>query len=635
MALHAIDHNNIPYMVEGITTVEEQLNGDDSLTIELTDSPINKDVIKNITESWKFSGVEGNNDRTVYVVKRKAVSTIGKFKKLVINAIPLFNEVFNTTRLYNYYEGEFTADAVLSSLFNGSGFTYQLPPTFTSSKYIESYGDGQTKLEIFNNVLETFELEFKVNGNTVELSKYLVNRPDYIISDTINAANVQQEIDGFNFYTYAKGYADVTDGDPNSLAGISREYTHPLASVPGVGKKHAPPLRLSEETDPAKLEAALKTYVDNSLKVSITSDFISLRKQYPEAVPKKADEVMFVANNISYKQMVRIVGITTKRNHMGDIITQSVTYGDQPLAKRHKANVNFATQFINELVKGRRTISSTMLDSAISTATSLILNAKTQLDFTSSLGIVAKNPDNPQEMVVFNSAGLGISKNGGKTFRNAITGAGMVADVITSGTLNTQLVKIEGTTGAFVITGDTLTSVDVKNPDKKTVISAGNVSVWGGGFSAYRPSGVPWTVNGVPKNELVVQRIWFTSPGVSHTGQMFQSANTTPSSFEAAYFNHNGSKLTFTMAYTLAPNSASSSVYGFIRVREFGATGTPKEWMAQVLVKRGSIDYISESVDIGEPGYEERSFYLEFWIDPASAPSNTMAVRCNKIAQRG
>lgn len=351
MSLHAIDHNNNHYMVEGITTVEEQLNGDDSLTIELADSPINAPVTANITESWKFSGVEGNNDRTVYVVKRKAVTTVGKFKKLVINAIPLFNEVFNTTRLYDYHEGEFTADAVLSSLFNGSGFTYKLPPLFASSKYIESYGDGQTKLEIFNLVLETFELEFKVNGNEIELSKYLVNRPDYIISDTINASNVQQEIDGFNFYTYAVGYADVSDGDPNNLAGIQREYTHPLASVPGIGKKHAPPLRLGEETDPAKLDAALKTYVDNSLKVSITSDFISLRKQYPEAVPKKADEVMFTANNIDYKQMVRIVGITTKRNHMGDILSQSVTYGDQPLAKRHKANINFATQFINELVK--------------------------------------------------------------------------------------------------------------------------------------------------------------------------------------------------------------------------------------------------------------------------------------------
>ncbi|MEK4815783.1 phage tail protein [Macrococcus sp. FSL R5-0951] len=435
MTLRAIDLNGVPFMIEGTTTLDEQINSDTTLTVELFDTPVNKPITSKITESWRISGVNGPGDNIEYVVKRKEVKPGRRTKVLTLNCVPYFIELLNTRRLYKNYEGEYAIKSVLDTVFSDLPFSYNFKETVDTSKYIDSFGNGQTKLEVFKMILETWELEFKIENNVFKLSKYINRKPDYFISDEINAYNVVQEVDGTNFYTYARGYGDLDSDDPLESAGIKATYTHPLANVPMIGIKEAPPLRLEDETNRDRLKAKLKKYVDASLKISITCDFISLQKEWPQAVPKLADEAMFKANNIDYSQVVRLISISTKRNHKGEILSQSVTFGDMPLGRRHRVNVNHAAQYINDLKNGNRKLPSSVLEKAILDASSLILNAQTELDFGSSLGIVARDKTDANNLVVFNSGGVGLSRNGGKTFENAITALGINATAITTGEL--------------------------------------------------------------------------------------------------------------------------------------------------------------------------------------------------------
>lgn len=435
MTLRAIDLNGVPFMIEGTTTLDEQINSDTTLTVELFDTPVNKPITSKITESWRISGVNGPGDNVEYVVKRKEVKPGRRAKVLTLNCVPYFIEVLNTRRIYTNFEGEYDIKTVLDTVFRALPFSYELNEPVDTSKYMEGYGNGQTKLEVFKTALETWELEFKIENGIFKLSKYINRKPDYFISDEINAYNVVQEVDGTNFFNFAMGYADLGSDDPLESAGIIEPYKHPLADIMQMGIKEGPPLKLEDETNRDRLKAKLKKYVETSLKISITCDFISLQKEWPQAVPKIADEVMFKANNIDYSQVVRLIAISTKRNHKGDILSQATTFGDAPLGKRHRADVNHATQYVKDLANARRRLPQGALDKATQLASSLILAAKTELDFTSSLGIVARDKTDANNIVVLNSAGLGVSNDGGKSFGNAVTGAGINATMITTGTM--------------------------------------------------------------------------------------------------------------------------------------------------------------------------------------------------------
>ena len=71
------------------------------------------------------------------------------------------------------------------------------------------------------------------------------------------------------------------------------------------------------------------------------------------------------------------------------------------------------------------------------------MNAQTELKFTKN-GILAIEKDNSNRLVILNSAGLGVSTDGGKTFGSAITAEGVNASAIHTGIL--KAINIEGVT---------------------------------------------------------------------------------------------------------------------------------------------------------------------------------------------
>lgn len=624
--LRIIDLNGKHYPVEGTTTLEEQLSSDEKLTVRIPYSENNSKFIDQVSSKWRIKGVKGYDDNTEYIVDIISRSNVGKKPKLELKCTLYGIELMRNKRYYDYHDTGYSLSGVMNAVFKDIPLTYRIVDDYDHNIEMESFGDGQSVLEIFSTAIELWEMEFVINGSVVEIYKHVVRRPNYILHDNINAKNVNLEEDGTNFYTYVRAYGDINEGEPLADAGVSTSYTHPLANVAMIGKKEAPPIKLinNDNTSPyasvikSQLEQMAKDLVDNSLKITVTADFIAL-KDYPEAFPRIADEITFRATNINYEVIVRLIGITTDRTNKGEILKQTVTFGDQPRFKRHVNNINFAAQFISDLHANKVKISNTMLDSAIQVATQMLLNARTELKFTEASGIWAVNKQNPQEVVVYNSAGLGISDDGGTTFRNAITGAGIVADAITSGTLDTRLLTISGTTGVFTISGDRLLAVDPNNTNKWVEIAPGQVTINGGGLTVNRPDGgTPTIFNGMISMALGVWRYHpqFMNNAVSIDGVFFKTSSIDAVVFDAFALKHDSRYLTVELECRMSGNETTS---GAVSVTDFGYTA---KGLYQASIFRGtSPQSVKFKIDLGVPTGELRYIYLNLKTGNSSIPA--------------
>ena len=105
---------------------------------------------------------------------------------------------------------------------------------------------------------------------------------------------------------------------------------------------------------------------------------------------------------------------------------------------------------------------------------------------------------NRNNQLTLNSSGLMISTDGSRTAKTALTAEGIVADAITSGSLNTQLVTVVGREGYFYIDGDMLLAQD-PNSLSQTILNPR-------GLQITRPDGGVYMVDGIPNVSMEVQK---------------------------------------------------------------------------------------------------------------------------------
>jgi len=437
--MHITDLTGKQYPAQLTSTLDAELNGNQSLSATILPTKVNKDFIDDITEMWTITDHDSVEHRIIHVVRRGK----GDDMTVDIKAIPLFYDVMDTLRIYDRYDEHMTAQLAFSRIFEDTGFSFTLNGSFDAVQW-EGFGDGETRLETFKRSLERYKCEFRIVGNIVYLEHQIGNDTNHQYRHKLNASNIVQEVDANELWTYAKGYGDYGDGGGGEdwqNAKLTREYTSPLAKI--IGIRHAPPIKNGNITTKAQMDAQLKTLVDESLKISITANIHDLTRQnYPIAQSQLGDRVFVIDERIGLDEEVRIVNKSITRNWRGDILDVNLTFGSEGLAKRHQSNLNTALKNVTDWITGRKTIPYSIVDEAIKNATQALKNAQTELKFEN--GILAIDKQDPNKVVLFNSAGVGISSDGGNTFRTAMTGDGLVADVIYAGTLNADRVAVYG-----------------------------------------------------------------------------------------------------------------------------------------------------------------------------------------------
>src|SRR5690625_7716024 len=96
--------------------------------------------------------------------------------------------------------------------------------------------------------------------------------------------------------------------------------------------------------------------------------------------------------------------------------------------------MNTAIKNITDLMEGKVKLPYSVLDEAVINATKALQDAQTQLIFSDN-GILAVDKNNPNLVTLFNSAGIGVSTDGGATFGQALTGQGINVDYVYTGTM--------------------------------------------------------------------------------------------------------------------------------------------------------------------------------------------------------
>ncbi|MFB4471835.1 phage tail protein [Oceanobacillus caeni] len=437
------DLNGREYHLQATTTHDFELNGNQSLTFEVLPTKINNRFISDISEMWEVIDDNDVVHKVVYC-KKQGIGPYSPGKKRLkveIKAIPLFFHKLDNSRIYKEYNEHMTAQLAFSRIFDGLPFEFIIVGKFDAVQW-EGFGAGESRLETFKRALERYKMEFRIVGNIVYLEHRIGRDTSIQYRHKLNASNIVKEIDGTGFWTYAKGYGDYGnegDGEGETSdwqnAKLVREYTSPLAKIPSIGILHAPPIKDGRITDRTTMDRSLKTLVDESLKISITADIHDISQQgYALMQAGMGDRVFVIDERIDLDEEVRVTNVSVTKDWRGYILDLNVTIGSEGLAKRHQSNLSTAVKQINELIEGRRELPFSVLDEAVKNATRALQNAQTELIFGGN-GIVAKDKKNPNYLTIFNSAGVGVSDDGGNTFRQAITGQGINASTIVTGTM--------------------------------------------------------------------------------------------------------------------------------------------------------------------------------------------------------
>lgn len=594
------------YPLQATTTNDYELNGNQFLTFRILPSKVNELFINDITEMWEVVDLDGIKHKIVYLRK----SGEGKKLSVQVKAIPKIYDDLDSQRIYERYDQHMTAQACFTLIFDGSGYNFVLVDSFDAVQW-EGFGEGDTRLTLFKNALNRYGAEFRIEGNTVYIEKVIGRDTQFQYRYRLNASNIAQENDATAYYTYARGYGDYGDGEGGEDwqdAKLIREYTSPIASILGI--REAPPIKNGNITTVETMDEQLKTLVDESLKISVSATIHDLRKQgYALAQPQLGDRVFLIDERIGLDAEVRVVDMSITRNWKGEVIDLSLTFGTPGLVKRHQSNLQSAIQNITGLLEGRVKLPFNALDEAVKSATQALKSAETELEFNN--GILAIDPNNPNNIVIFNSAGIGISNDGGNTFRTAMTGAGIVADVITSGALRTNNATIIGEDNYFFWDGTGLYAIDPNDINKYVRLRSDGLHIAKGALTIERPDGAVFLNNGIPNLNYNVQGSIppFKSAGVEIVNQWARTDSTSNLNVDMLSFRHEGRFLKVQVAHRMDTEGTST---GAVTLTGLGSWSSiiNVSFVFSNSAEDGS-EYHTFTVDLGIPTYQEVNFYLQ------------------------
>lgn len=456
--MYVRDLDGVEYVVQTSPTQSYELNSNITLKATILPTKVNKAFIEDIAEMWSIFDFDDVEHRILFVDRRGK----GDKQYVEIQAIPKFFDVLDNDRIYEEYNEHMTAKVAFDRIFDSLPFTYRFVNTFYAVEW-EGFGAGESKLETFSRALERYKAEFRIVGDIVYLETKIGRDTQFMYRHGLNASNIAIETDAKEMWTVARGYGDFEDGEESENGGwqnakLERTYISPLAQIPSIGYRHAPPIKNGTIKVNSTMDEQLKLLVDESVKVSVTADLHDLRKQgYPLAQPELGDRVFLIDDRIGFNEEVRVVSITVTKNWRGDIEDLELTFGELGISQRYKSGLSTATKNILDLFEGRKKLPFHAYDAAVQQASKDLKNARTELYFPDEGGIWAVENTNPNYLTRLTSKGLGVSDDGGASFRTAVTGRGVVAEEIVGKIIIGSNLLIQNQDMTFVVDGEGVT----------------------------------------------------------------------------------------------------------------------------------------------------------------------------------
>jgi phage minor structural protein len=409
-----------------------------------------------------------------YVIKKVSERSIGNTFLKRVEAIHKFYVDMINKQQPLIHNGSKTFADYLSFVFSGTGYTYSIIDTFYAQDF-ENLGNDN-RLALLQKGLERYKAEMEIVGTNIRFRNKVGNDTDFQFRYGHNIKSIEKNVDTTNLATVIRG---------TGAEGISAYYRSPNADL--FGEIDAPPVEDERFTSQSALLEEMKSRLEDTPEFSITIDFVDLRAAgYPWTVPNEGDRVFIIYEPMNDLLIeTRILEITEVYDANFNIVKTNVTLANykKTFAGTMFNNIN---KRLSDLVNSDGVIKYNVLDEAVKIATQAIKSAQTELEFNN--GIIARDPNNPNNLVLFTSAGIGVSTDGGNTFREALTYQGLVASVGVVGQFAANNIQI----------GPATTFEEGYNPNK--IISATNNLIKNSGrFSSLQG----WSLNGGTSLEVV------------------------------------------------------------------------------------------------------------------------------------
>lgn len=440
------------YTAQAIIDRNRRVNGERDITLSFSFNEINSEFIKDIETGWKLN-FQGDwyhlfNEKTD-VNGNKSFSGVLDFYHYM-NGFWHMDEVENKSM---------TVQDAMIPLFKDKDYVLQIIDNFTASTM--SYSKQQNSTERFSYFVDRFNAEYNIpiGTKTVQLrNKIGVTRNDVIIHEDDNLEDLSIDIDSSSFCTAIKGYYDfqkpknTKDGE-ELVPTKEYDYISPMADKYGV--IWGEPIHDERFSKLDSIKAACKEKQENSYKISYT-----IKKSLLGNALNEGDYVRFIAPSFNINTYVRVVEIKEQFDDELDLIDEEYTFGNENIATAFSKMQYEAIRDVSDIMRGKKAIPYSVLPKAVREATTVINAGSTTQFYYREDGIYGYNTSNPLGVTRYNANGIGFSQNGGQTFSNAMTYLGIVANAITTGTIDANNVRILGTSEDkyMLIDGDNLTS---------------------------------------------------------------------------------------------------------------------------------------------------------------------------------
>jgi len=434
---------------------KQRVNGNRSLSFILYETDNNQ-------HSYDLVDYESviEYDNVNYRVKNIEKKTLGNRTVKAVKARHTYFDLINH-RQYGVLSGDLTIQECLDFALQGTNYTYSVPEAF-NSVYFEEFGKGETVVKLIETVLNEFGVEFDINGTQLTFKTEIGQDTDYQIRYKQNLKTLKEKGNTENLSTYIRGYGKD---------GIEAEYTSSMSSVYGI--LHAKPLRDDSITTVSELETALEEAIPDEPHVNFEIDFVELKKAgYEGEAIDLGDRIYVIYEELGYDLTARCLEITDYPEDPKSSKVVLANFKDNIIDAMADFK-NTETRLDSILTKDDK-VRHNVLDEGVKRATTAIQNTETQLEYDENYGIIARDPNNDQNLVSFNSAGLGISNDGGQTFQQALTYEGLVASIAWVGKIKANNIDVTGMITA--INGEGSTTIDGGKIDAETLtVLAANI----------------------------------------------------------------------------------------------------------------------------------------------------------------
>lgn len=327
--------------------------------------------------------------------------------------------------VYTTLSGTLTLQKALDHVFAGTDYVASIADTFSSVEF-ENFGDDNA-LSLFNTILKRYGAEYELVGNVVHLKRNIGAMRAVQVRYKHNLADIKVSEDWSEFATKIRGFGKE----------ITAEYVSQMATRFGVIEQK--PVNDERYTVVSALQERLVSDLKDapSLNINVSTSYQTDLEQL-----QLGDKLFLIHEALDIKYLVRVMSLTrypdSKKATSFELAT--VTNLSNSTRLRIGDDVQYAFKDKTTMTKTshatKRNVDAIAEDgkvifqalpASVGSSATAVNDLFSVLDFSSTHGLIARDPDNFMRFVCFKRTGIYSTTDGGLNLEQVIGPEGLMS----------------------------------------------------------------------------------------------------------------------------------------------------------------------------------------------------------------